>query len=158
MEKWLCIVLLFLISCGGTRMITSSTSNDRSVRHKIVSDATRFLGTKYKYGGVDQRGLDCSGLVYTVYKQLGVNLPRSSSAQASFGKHISLDRAQVGDLVFFKQKGKIDHVAIITKKSKGETWVTHSTTSRGVIQENLEASTYWSGKVSGIRDVVVALP
>jgi cell wall-associated NlpC family hydrolase len=156
MGKWLLFVVMSLISCAGTRSITSSSLVERGVRKKIVSDATKYLGTRYKYGGMDHRGLDCSGLVFTVYKKLGVNLPRSSSAQASYGKHTSLEKAQIGDLVFFKQKGRINHVAIITKKDRNEIWVTHSTTSRGVIQENLGTSDYWAGKVSGIRDVVMA--
>jgi cell wall-associated NlpC family hydrolase len=69
----------------------------------VVSDAQKYLGVPYQWGGTDPAtGLDCSGLVQRVYEDLGVQLPRTSEEQAQIGTPVSsLADAQPGDLVFF---------------------------------------------------------
>ena len=50
---------------------------------QVVADARRYLGVPYVWGGTDPaKGLDCSGLVQRVYKDLGIDLPRVSQGQA----------------------------------------------------------------------------
>ena len=69
---------------------------------QVVGEAERFLGTPYVWGGSSPTGFDCSGLVQYVYRQLGVNLPRTSEEQALVGTPVaSLATARPGDLVFF---------------------------------------------------------
>jgi cell wall-associated NlpC family hydrolase len=64
--------------------------------------AQDFVGTPYVWGGESPQGFDCSGLVQYVYRQLGVQLPRTSQQQATVGVPVaSLADAQPGDLVFF---------------------------------------------------------
>ncbi len=61
---------------------------------------------------------------------------------------IDIEKAQPGDLVFFKRdKGPIFHVSIITAYEKGSLQVIHSTSSRGVIIENILSSPYWNNKI-----------
>lgn len=57
----------------------------------------------YVWGGQDlNKGVDCSGLLYTIYNRLGVNLPRSSYEQAKYGKVIQgIGNALPGDLIFY---------------------------------------------------------
>lgn len=70
---------------------------------QVVTDAQRYLGIPYRWGGTDPAtGLDCSGLVQRVYRDVGVELPRTSEEQANVGAPVSnLAAAQPGDLVFF---------------------------------------------------------
>ncbi len=77
-----------------------------------VQVANKYLGVPYKWGGTDpDSGLDCSGLVRLVYQQLGVELPRTSAAQAQQGTKVdSLAEAKPGDLVFFGNP--VHHVGI----------------------------------------------
>src|SRR4051794_2390894 len=50
---------------------------------RVVAEAKKYLGVPYVWGGTDpKKGLDCSGLVQLVYRNLGVELPRVSYQQA----------------------------------------------------------------------------
>jgi cell wall-associated NlpC family hydrolase len=89
----------------------------------VVQAAQRYLGVPYAWGGTDpSTGLDCSGLVQRVYSDLGVDLPRTSSQQATSGRAVaSLDEAQPGDLVFFDyspSRPGVDHVGIYVGDGK----------------------------------------
>lgn len=87
-----------------------------SAQQRIVDIAKTALGVDYVWGGNSlQNGVDCSGLVQQVYKQMGINLPRISSAQARSGKRIGLKQLQVGDLVGWDNSSRnsgADHIAI----------------------------------------------
>ncbi len=67
----------------------------------IVDIAFRYVGTPYVWGGSSPSGFDCSGFTWYVFQQLGINIPRSSSAQASAGTVVSAAEAQPGDLVWW---------------------------------------------------------
>ena len=66
----------------------------------IVNTAKQYLGVKYVFGGASPSGFDCSGLVYYVYKQNGININRTTKALINDGKEISQNNLQLGDLVF----------------------------------------------------------
>lgn len=66
----------------------------------IVSIAARYVGVPYLSGGTTPDGMDCSGFTQYVYAQVGISLPRTSSAQAAGGTVVSRANAQPGDLVY----------------------------------------------------------
>ena len=83
----------------------------------VVREAHKYVGVPYLWGGTDPaKGLDCSGFTKLVYGNLGVDLPRTSSQQATAGKAVAnLDAARPGDLVFFDHSPSrpgIDHVGV----------------------------------------------
>lgn len=83
------------------------------VRVSLVQYATQFVGNPYVWGGTSlTRGADCSGFVLSVYANYGIYLPHSSSAQANCGTRISASEAQPGDLFFYSNGSRINHVAI----------------------------------------------
>jgi hypothetical protein len=77
--------------------------------------AGMFLNAPYLWGGRTLFGCDCSGFVQSVYKIMGIALPRDASQQANQGIAInSLTEAQQGDLAFFaNDEEKVYHVGLI---------------------------------------------
>ena len=86
--------------------------------------------------------MDCSGFTSTILNQFGAQLPRSSKLQATKGRKVK--KYKVGDLAFFgHKKGKINHVAIIISNYPTPLKVIHATSSKGVMEDEVEKSSYW---------------
>jgi cell wall-associated NlpC family hydrolase len=122
-----------------------------NVREGLIGFARKYKGTPYKYGGKDPRGFDCSGFTRYVYKKFAVLLPGNSGMQAREVKKLaSVKEAKPGDLLFFSKqpngRGEINHVGLIVKVTARELIIIHST-SRGVVEENVALSPYWSPRV-----------
>jgi cell wall-associated NlpC family hydrolase len=82
--------------------------------------------TPYVWGGNSlKNGVDCSGLTQQIYRQLGIQIPRTTYEQAKFGKPVSRNSLLLGDLVFYNTGsgdpngiGKNSHVAIYIGNGK----------------------------------------
>jgi hypothetical protein len=104
-------------SATGSSSALSSPAASSGNGSAVVAAASKYLGVPYQWGGTDPAsGLDCSGLTQRVYSDLGIDLPRTASQQATSGRPVtSLDDAQPGDLVFFdysSARAGVDHVGI----------------------------------------------
>lgn len=85
----------------------------------VVAEARKYLGVPYVWGGTDpEKGLDCSGLVQLVYRNLGHELPRVSYQQATAGRPVEggLANARPGDVLAFDSP--VDHVGIYVGDGK----------------------------------------
>jgi len=114
--------------------------------------AESYLGVPYRYGGMNRQGLDCSGFVTVVFREVyGKKLPRSSSKMWKAGVPVSISAARPGDLVFFRggSFGAIDHVGIYM----GNNRFIHAATSTGVRYNNIRDS-YYSRRFAGARRIL----
>jgi hypothetical protein len=102
---------------GATTGSGSASSSGSVAGEAVVAEAKKYLGLPYVWGGTDpNKGLDCSGLVQLVYKNLGIDLPRVSYQQAAAGRPVaSMAQAQPGDLIAWDNSSRnngVDHIAI----------------------------------------------
>ncbi len=101
-----------------------------------------WWGTRYRYGGNDKNGVDCSGFCCQVYKQIyDTPLPRTSVQQFETSEHINKKKhLREGDLLFFRQgdKAPISHVGIYLHNN----YFVHSASGKGVMISNLNDA-YW---------------
>lgn len=100
-----------------------------------------WMGTPYSYGGTSKAGVDCSGFVGSVYREVyNKKLHRVANDMQQDCRLITRSELREGDLVFFtNSKGRVSHVGIYLK----DDIFAHSSTSRGVIISRLGDS-YWS--------------
>lgn len=88
---------------------------------KVVKQALRYRGTRYRFGGTSKKGLDCSGLIARVYNDLKFKrLPHASSAMYRMGKPVSTNELRPGDLVFFKNTYRrgVSHVGVYAGRNR----------------------------------------
>lgn len=109
----------------------------------LISKASECLGVRYRSGGSDRRGFDCSGFVSYTFKYLEMDLPRSSWEMANVGIKIDRSQAQKGDLIFFKTvRSGISHVGMITEVTENDIKFIHSSTNNGVIVSSVNEAYY----------------
>lgn len=93
--------------------IGSGSTSSKVTGSQVAAYALKFKGNPYVYGGTSlTNGADCSGFVQSVYKHFGIAIPRTSSQQSLFGKKVSTSSLQQGDLIFYADHGKVNHVAL----------------------------------------------
>lgn len=147
---------------AGKRSETTTTTkkgdnnNISKKRQEVVAYAKKQLGASYYSGGKGPTRFDCSGFTSYVLRKVDVDIPSVSRSQATEGKKVDLKKAQPGDLIFFKRTpaSKVFHVAMVVNNSKDGIEVIHSTSSRGVVIDNISKSSYWKPKISSSRDVI----
>ncbi|ADV67876.1 LysM peptidoglycan-binding domain-containing C40 family peptidase [Deinococcus maricopensis] len=117
----------------------------------IRTAASRYLNIRYVLGGTSARGIDCSGYTQAVFKQLGVNLPRTARSQFGVGRSVPRGDLRSGDLVFFNTTGAgVSHVGIYL--GNGEFANANSYQGRTIIEKM--NSTYWATRYVGARRVL----
>lgn len=113
-------------------------------REKLVNYAQSELGKPYKFGTMGPDSYDCSGYIYSIYREFDVDMPRTSQAQAKAGKEIMIEEVKKGDLLFFKSPSpnnpNIGHVGIVIYNEEGVVKFIHSSTGRGVVIDGLQNS------------------
>lgn len=79
-----------------------SSSGGSAKGQEIANFACQFVGNPYVPGGTSlTEGADCSGFTLAVYNNFGISLPRSSYAQAGYGREVSYSEAQPGDIIYY---------------------------------------------------------
>jgi peptidoglycan endopeptidase LytE len=121
---------------AATRRVAATSS--RGVT--LVAMARRYLGTPYRWGATGNGAFDCSGLVFALFRRMGMTIPRTSSAMFGVGRPVPRSQLQPGDLVFFTTYAPgASHVGIYM----GSTYFIHaSSAGRGVRIDSLRERFY----------------
>jgi len=144
---WLCVIFLSVLASCGSRKNTSNTKAARAAdamanlkSKPLYRFISSWTGVKYRLGGLDKSGIDCSGFALLLQKDIyGKTLPRRSRDQAEAVKKRSYNNLKEGDLIFFSFGGKeVDHVGVYLN---GDFFV-HASTTRGVIVDDLSMPVY----------------
>ncbi len=123
---------------------------------QVISEARKYTGTPYRFGGASRAGIDCSGLVMASYAGIRKAIPRPSYQQAMCGVDVPKDKAQPGDLVIFHDPpGIISHVGMVTEILPDKTIkFIQSSTSLGVHETKLTEK-YWAKRFNKIHRPLV---
>lgn len=145
MKYWVFIINIIVIAtlsgCSSTPVVPNTTYND-SLTEQFKQQLVKWKGVPYQYGGLNKRGIDCSGFVYLTFRDiLNIQLPRTTKEQAKLGTLISPSQLNTGDLVFFKTGNNVRHVGIYLRDKQ----FLHASTSKGVIISRLD-NVYWRKK------------
>lgn len=164
-----CCLLLLLTACGTKQQKVALPADFKGPKELsrlygvritpsdniyLYNEGAKWLGTPHRYGGSTKRGVDCSGFVAIVYREIyGKQLARSSADMLKHNcKKVSREKLQEGDLVFFrtsKRGGRKTptHVGIYLKNGK----FIHTSTSSGVIVSSLSEPYYQRTWIGGGR-------
>ena len=116
-----------------------------SFRINLMQSIEELLGTPYRYGANgDGYGIDCSGFVWRVYRQAGLDITRTSAADMyyRFPAATEAQKSQFGTLVFFNNLG---HVGIVKDKD----YFYHASSHQGVTLSPFKG--YWEDRIVGYR-------
>ncbi len=123
--------------------ITSEIATD--LPPNIEQEINKFFGLRYRFGGDNWSGFDCSGLVKQVYADVfGVSLPRNSSEISRLGnlQYVPENDLKIGDLVFFgPNRKRVNHVGMYLAGGH----FLHAARSEGVTISNLDDH-YWKSR------------
>ena len=104
-----------------------------------------WWGTRYRLGGNDRNGIDCSGFTCMLYNNLfQTQLPRTAREQYQALRSIDPSELREGDLVFFTTGSTITHVGFYLQNNK----FAHASTSEGVTISDLN-DRYWQARFAG---------
>lgn len=102
------------------------------------------MGIPYQFGATSGNTdtFDCSSYTQYVFRQFGIDLPRTAAAQATIGAKVDPAYLSVGDLVFFRTNGRsIGHVAIYA----GDGLILHASSSKGISYATIKSG-YWKDR------------
>ena len=119
-----------------------------SISDVVLAQYEDWQGVRYRAGGTDYRGVDCSGLVQAIFRDaFEVDLPRSSSEQARLGESVPKCDIRPGDLLYFIDRGR-KHVGVAVNDRQ----FIHASRRKGVIISKFEG--YWSKRLIRVRRIL----
>jgi cell wall-associated NlpC family hydrolase len=130
---------------------TSAQAPEEPPPDPLQVECKKWLGTRYRLGGSNREGVDCSGFTSQIYLNVyNIKLPRTAADQFMRGRNVMTSQLKAGDLVFFQTSAAapITHVGIYL----GDGQFIHSSTRSGVILSHLYEG-YYSQAFRGAKRI-----
>ena len=106
-------VLIVFAGCTGSPRHAEEPTRAAARGERIAALAQTLIGSPYRFGGADPSGFDCSGLVFFVHQELGINVPRTAAGQSLAAVPVRSSDLEPGDVVFFRDSGpEATHVGL----------------------------------------------
>lgn len=119
--------------------------------YAVAGTALGLRGAPYRNGGDDPSGFDCSGFIWFVFAQHGMDVPRTVTELFATGEPVVVDELQPGDLIFFSTVAPgATHVGMAIG---GDQFV-HAPSSRGEVRIERFTAPYWRTRVVGARRLI----
>lgn len=128
--------------------IYTDASVERMQNLPLLQQIHTWWGTKYCMGGNSVACIDCSGFTTAIFRDVyGKQLPRTAQEQFDAAERVeAVSDLREGDLVFFSNGGRINHVGVYLTNNK----FVHASTSMGVTISDLNER-YWAPRFRGGR-------
>lgn len=121
---------------------------EQAINFSLFKLLDEWMGTRYRLGGSNKDGIDCSALMQILFTGLyGINLPRTAREQYDFSRKISRTELKEGDLVFFNTIGGVSHVGMYLQNNK----FIHASAAGVTISDLYDE--YWMKKFIGVGRV-----
>lgn len=142
-----------IIPAAGMELLNDE--GESGIVDDMIDLAKSFLGTRYRRGGKNPGGFDCSGFTGYIFSQFGFSLGASSGSQYNQGEPIEKSDIIPGDLVFFNGRAvgsRVGHVgiAIDIDETTGVVTFIHSAIGGG-IRIDKTSSPYYARRFLGAR-------
>ncbi len=117
----------------------------------IVSEAMKYLGVPYVWGGSTPSGFDCSGFTSYIAKTLGLGtISRTSQEQfASDGAFVTKSELLPGDFIYFQKNGVVHHVGIYIGDGK----MIHAPHTGEVVKIQSIETDYYTREYAGAKRI-----
>ena len=134
------LAMLAALVASSVLIAPSAEAMTPDKRERVVHVAASKQGTPYRYGASGPRAFDCSGYTRWVFSRVGERLPRTARAQAAAAQRLDKASRRTGDLVFFRNRGRVYHVGIYA----GRNTVWHAPRTG----ERVKRARIWTSQVS----------
>ncbi|GGZ89546.1 glycoside hydrolase [Streptomyces spiroverticillatus] len=122
------------LSSYSSSSASSSKSTATGSAAAVIAFARAQVGDAYVLGSTGPNAWDCSGLTQAAFRTIGVDLPRVSQSQSTFGKQVGLNNLQPGDILYWGGAGSAYHVGIYVG---GGNFVGAQNSGTGVVERPL---------------------
>lgn len=123
------------LAAAGSSASSSDSVQATGSAAAVLAFARAQVGDAYVLGSTGPDSWDCSSLVQAAYRQIGVDLPRTSQPQSTAGTQVSLDNLQPGDILYWGGAGSAYHVGIY---SGGGKFIGAQNSGTGVVEKTLD--------------------
>ncbi len=155
------IIIVFVLAIGviSCNSVDTLLDTDDSVflnydQRTVLGAALEKVGKRYKAASTGPNGFDCSGLMYYSFGKANIQMGRTSGSQATMGYSVKVAEALPGDLLVFADRGRINHVGMVYQNKNGLLKMVHSSSSKGVVIEEVLRSNYWKSRLVDVRRIL----